>query len=360
MNKLRVFNIVEAKVWGGGEQYVYDTAKIMAKNDVEVFVAVDRNNKELQRRFSEVANVVVFDFYSFARLKDFLKVKDFVVRNNIDIVNCHSGRSMLLAIYLKLTTAIKLVAFKHNAIAAKHDFYHRWQRKHTDAFICVSKLVYEKQTEKLEDDNSKYHLVYGGIDTERFNKVKDSEFIVKDKFIIGYAGRIVPNKGINTLLEAFNQLSVKYPDMQLLLAGADEKGYLKDIEQYISANKLDDKVKCIGYVSELESYYKNLNVFVLPSVVEEAFGLVLCEAMYCGAVVITTDSGAQNEIIDDGIDGYIFDNQSATELVKFIEKIYLHWEAHEQMVQSARKKVLDKFSADLCVDKILKIYNNLL
>ncbi len=79
MNKLRVFNIVEAKVWGGGEQYVYDTAKIMAKNDVEVFVAVDRNNKELQRRFSEVANVVVFDFYSFARLKDFLKVKDFVV-----------------------------------------------------------------------------------------------------------------------------------------------------------------------------------------------------------------------------------------------------------------------------------------
>lgn len=65
----------------------------------------------------------------------------------------------------------------------------------------------------------------------------------------------------------------------------------------------------------MEKFYKSINLFILPSVVKEAFGLFLCEAMYCGVTVNTTDSGAPREIIEDGVDGYIIKSGSVEELI---------------------------------------------
>ena len=142
---MKILNIVIAKTWGGGEQYVYDTAKEMKKRNIDVYVAVDRNNIKMQRIFAEVATVVTFNLYSIAGMAALFSLKRFIEEKNIDIINCHSGHAMLLCVFLKLITDRRLVMFKHNAILGKNDFYHRWQRQKTDAFVCVSELVYKMQ-----------------------------------------------------------------------------------------------------------------------------------------------------------------------------------------------------------------------
>ena len=200
-------------------------------------------------------------------------------------------------------------------------------------------------------------MVYNGIDTEKFSKYEGLKASRENSFTIGYAGRIANNKGINILIGAFKELSEKYPDVKLLLAGVDDRGYLQEVKKLIAKDKLQGKVLCLGFIKDMEVFYRTLDVFVLPSVVKEAFGLVLCEAMYSGVVVITTDSGAQMEIVDDGIDGYIIRSGSEVELIESIERVYLNREEKESIIKLAKRKVINKFSIDSCVNKILKIYN---
>lgn len=353
-----VLNIVIAKVWGGGEQYVYDTAKEMGKCGVKVYIAVDKTNTALQQRFSEVAEVVAFDLYSFAGFFALNGLVKFTKTYQVNIINCHSGHAMQLCLLLKKFTGAKLVMFKHNAIYAKNDFYHKWQRKHTDAFICVSKLVYDLQTQGLtNEEKQKFYLVYNGIDTEKFDKY---EYVKKDKdkFIIGYAGRIADNKGIDILLKAFVILTKKYNNIYLQLAGNDD-GYLKEVQQFINDNKLQNRVKYLGCLKDMELFYKKLDIFVLPSVVREAFGLSICEAMYCGVPVITTDSGAQSEIIENGVNGYIIKSNNSEILAKKIINIYKKDVNISDVIVKAKENVKNKFNIDKCSLQIINILESL-
>lgn len=353
-----VLNIVIAKVWGGGEQYVYDTAKEMGKCGVKVYIAVDKTNTAMQQRFSEVAEVVAFDLYSFAGFFALNGLVKFTKTYQVNIINCHSGHAMQLCLLLKKFTGAKLVMFKHNAIYAKNDFYHKWQRKHTDAFICVSKLVYDLQTQGLtNEEKQKFYLVYNGIDTEKFDKY---EYVKKDKdkFIIGYAGRIADNKGIDILLKAFVILTKKYNNIYLQLAGNDD-GYLKEVQQFINDNKLQNRVKYLGCLKDMELFYKKLDIFVLPSVVREAFGLSICEAMYCGVPVITTDSGAQSEIIENSVNGYIIKSNNSEILAKKIINIYKKDVNISDVIVKAKENVKNKFNIDKCSLQIINILESL-
>lgn len=359
MKNICVLNIVIAKVWGGGEQYVYDTAKAMKKLGVKVYIAVDKTNTAMQQRFAEAAEVVTFNLYSAAGLLAVNSLADFIKKQHVDIINCHSGHAMQMCLLLKFLTGAKVVMFKHNALPAKHDFYHNWQRKNTDAFICVSRLVYDLQIQGLtETEKQKYHLVYNGIDVEKFDKYKNIKK-EPDKFIIGYAGRIASNKGIDVLLEAFGRLSEKYDNIYLQLAGTDEKDYLQQVQQFINEHNLQNRIKYLGSQKDMERYYKKLNLFVLPSVVKEAFGLVLCEAMYCGVPVITTNSGAQGEIITNGVDGTIVQAGNVEALAQSIEDVYSNSQQYLKMAANAKEKVKEKFNVIGCAEKLTKINSDL-
>ena len=331
----------------------------MAKRGVKVYIAVDKTNTSMQQRFAEVAEVVDFNLYTAAGLFALNDLTRFIKKRHVNIINCHSGHAMQLCLLLKKLTSVKLIMFKHNAIRAKHDFYHNWQRKHTDAFICVSKFVYDLQTQGLtNEEKQKFYLVYNGIDTEKFDKYKN---IKKDdeKFIIGYAGRIADDKGIDILLKAFVILNKKYDNIYLQLAGNDD-GYLKEVQQFIDDNKLQNSVKYLGCLEDMELFYKRLNLFILPSVVKEAFGLVLCEALYCGVPVITTDSGAQTEIIEKNINGLIVVSENVEELYNAILTIYRNYNSYIKNSRLSKDKVLKNFTSEKCSKSLLKIYNSLL
>ena len=110
----------------------------------------------------------------------------------------------------------------------------------------------------------------------------------------------------------------------------------------------------------MEKFYKMLDVFVLPSVVREAFGLVLCEAMYCQIPVITTDSGAQKEIIDNDKDGLIVQASDKVALEKALLRLYEQRDVGDMIAINAKKKVETHFTAKKCASNLMKLYKNIL
>ena len=359
MGSISVLHIVIAKTWGGGEQYVYDVCKEMRRKGIDVFVIVDETNEKFKKKFSEVSNVLTANLYFAAGIFSVSKIIKYIKAFNISVVNCHSGHVMLMCMLIKMFTDIKLVMFKHNTIAAKNDIYHNWQRKYTDAFICVSQLVYDLQIDTIDNKyKDKYYFVYNGVDLEKLGKygavAKDS-----NNFIIGYAGRIAKDKGIDILIKAFKKVLQKHNDITLILAGSDEKGYLKVIQEYVKNNKLESKIQYLGHINDMEKFYKSLNLFVLPSVVKESFGLVLCEAIYCGLPVITTDSGAQHEIIKNDDLGYVIKAGDVGALAEKIEYVYYNKNGENRNIDILKKYIEDNFSISICVDKILNVYKNI-
>ena len=351
-----IMHIVIAKTWGGGEQYVYDICAEMKNQGITSYVIVDEKNVQFQKKYKDVANVLTANLYFAAGLLSVSKIASWIEEYNIKILNCHSGHAMLLCMFIKKLSSVRLVMFKHNALPSKHDFYHNFQRGFVDAFICVSRLVYKLQTDTLSAlEKEKYYLIYNGINTKRFNKYK--EFKNHDKYILGYAGRIASDKGIEIIIEALSMLKDKYNDLYLHIAGTDEKGYINVLRKLIGKLNIQDKVVFLGHIDDMENFYRSIDVLVAPSVVKESFGLVLCEAIYCGLPVIATNSGAQREIITQKQYGIVIDNLNADSLAEAISETYKN---KERNGSKGEIYISRNFNIEITAKKLIEVYEYLL
>lgn len=139
-------------------------------------------------------------------------------------------------------------------------------------------------------------VVPNGIDPQEYSELPPLGYFRKqypalaDQVVYLYLGRLHPGKGFDLLLPAFGELAQKLPDVHLLLAGCDERGYERTVRQMISDLHLDDYVTLTGFVSGQDRLgaLQDSDVFVLPSRSEGLSGAML-EAMYMALPVVVTD-----------------------------------------------------------------------
>ncbi|MCL5738967.1 MAG: glycosyltransferase family 4 protein [Bacteroidetes bacterium] len=167
--------------------------------------------------------------------------------------------------------------------------------------------------------------VYFGIDLETFRRSPSQshpsvKFSFGKDFIVGYVGRLLKMKGVDTLLRALCGLQ---ESVKLLVVGSGpEEKLLKNM-----AHELDlaERVEFVPSVptAQIPAYLAVMNALVLPSRTapqwKEQYGRVLIEGMSCGVPVIGSDSGAIPEIIGDS--GLVFHEGDEKSLAKAIEKL---------------------------------------
>lgn len=355
---MSILNVVGAKVWGGGEQYVYDMCDELHRRHIPSFVLVDASNHELQERFEQVADVLTGNLYSCKGFTSISSIARKIKEKGITVIQCHSGKYILLCIALKRLTGAKLVFYKHNVVKAKTDLYHRWIQSQVDAFICVSKKVYDAQI--IPSIASKYHLVYNGINTHRFPVLSDSNSGISNKpFIVGYAGRIIENKGIFELLDAIRVIHISTDDIRLVICGDGKPADIERMSQYINQHQMAEYVQYVGFQKDMNQWYRSIHCLVAPSKVQEAFGLVLCEAMYCKVPVITSISGAQAEIIENGVSGVLIDTINSESIVRAIQGLMNNDVVRTSIIEQGYTRVESTFTITKMVDSIDKIVRNL-
>ena len=353
---MSILNVVGAKVWGGGEQYVYDMCDELQRRQISSFVLVDETNQELQQRFISVANVITANLYSCKGFGSLLSIVKQMKQHDIDVIQCHSGKYILLCLALKRLTGAKLIFYKHNVVQVKTDIYHRWIQSHVDAFICVSKRVYDAQV--IPSISEKYHLVYNGINTHRFPSI-DCAHTESQQFIVGYAGRITENKGIYELLGAIKIVHHHNSNIRLRICGDGIHDDIQELHHYIMQYDMKDYVEYIGFQQDMNRFYRSIHCLVAPSKVQEAFGLVLCEAMYCKVPVITSTSGAQAEIIEDGVSGILINTVSSEVIAEAIQTLMQDDVIRVSMIEQGYKRVKSTFTITKMVDSIITIVRNL-
>jgi glycosyltransferase involved in cell wall biosynthesis len=170
-------------------------------------------------------------------------------------------------------------------------------------------------------------IIPNGVDTRIFRKMDVSDLkqkleIIKGEFVIGYVGRLMYMKGLDTLLRALSLLiqhpaySIQHPEFRLLAVGSGE--YREEMISIASRLGIQEKMILVGTVpaAEVPRYINCMDVLVLPSITTpgwvEFFGRVLVEAMVCEVPVIGSSSGEIPNVIDDA--GLIFQEGNEEDL----------------------------------------------
>lgn len=190
-----------------------------------------------------------------------------------------------------------------------------------------------------------------GVDTEFFKNTKtlDEQELIRDKFkidkkdfVITFVGRIVKDKGINELIEAFINLSKKYNNLKLLLVG-DYEEHLNPIknENKILIDSLDSIIT-VGFQNDIRDFLSITDLFVLPSY-REGLPNSLIEAGSFGIPLLATNINGCNEIIDDGITGILVEKKSAKKLEEAIDKLLEDKELYNSIKLKVRDRIIEKY-----------------
>ena len=231
----------------------------------------------------------------------------------------------------------------------------------SDYIIANSKAT----AEAISKNKDKVKVVYNAIDIEKNSDLKGIDEFYKEvaativksnnKIKIGMAGRINRWKGQKLFVDMAKLVSEENDNVEFLIAGDVYKGedyILDNLKGYILESGVKDKIGLLGQVDNMSNFYKKLDIFVLPSIQPEPFGLVVIEAMNNKLPVVATNHGGPVEIIDNNIDGFLVDYKDAREMAQVVNKLIKDKELRNYISANAEKKVKKKFNVSRYVDEI--------
>ena len=149
--------------------------------------------------------------------------------------------------------------------------------------------------------------------------------------------RITPRKGVRYLIEAFNQLRQKYANLNLQIIGeGDEKGNLEKLAKELGIEKQINFAGLIPH-EKLPAYYQSACAYVLPSL-NEGMSNSMLEALAAGLPLLATDTGGTQELIEDGVNGFIIKMKNAADIAEKLEILIKNEELRKKMGQASRNK----------------------
>ncbi len=222
-----------------------------------------------------------------------------------------------------------------------------------DYIMVPSEFAKKTFLEKGFNENKIIKNSYG-VDLEEFkpdNLIRNSE----SKFRIIYTGTVSVRKGIMYLLEVFDDL--KLENTELLIVGNIEEDLNKVLKKYKSNKKIIFK-KSVKQ-SELKKFYDISHVFVTCSI-EEGLSMVQIQAMSSGLPVICTINSGGQEIVNEGVDGFVLPIRDKARLKDKILFLYYNRNICIEMGKKAQKKAFKHFSWEKYGQRAITIYQDLL
>ncbi|MEN6546102.1 MAG: glycosyltransferase family 4 protein [Armatimonadia bacterium] len=180
-----------------------------------------------------------------------------------------------------------------------------------------------------------------------------------DGFLIGYIGRLVPEKGVDVLLRALAELP-----SQCVLAVVGTVREEEPLRALAAELGVADRVRWLGWVDRwrLAPYESTFDAIVLPSrgipTWQEQFGAVLVEAMYCETAVVGSSSGAIPEVIGDT--GLVFPEEDAVALAGCLRQLQDDAGLRRRLAVAGRERALREFSIPAYVQKLLALFDEAL
>ncbi len=356
MNILFVSDVSIAEVIGGAERVLFEqstrlqkrghnvhilTRKLSEHNsDHEIIHGVDewrydldQNNgfsyikstlSNCKKLFEALQNQYSFDCINFHQpFSAFGVIRSPAGRNITKVYTCHSlSFEEFQSRNPRPKNIIRKILYFLNIQARK--FIEKTVLRKSDVVVVLSRFTREKLQRVYEIPSEKITIISGGVDLERFFPATDRTEIRKylnmpqEKMMLFTVRNLVPRMGLENLIYAFKDVIKTVPDIYLVLGGDGPlKNALISLTEELG---IENCVKFTGFIpeAELPDFYRMTDIFVLPTLELEGFGLIILEALASGVPVLGTPVGGTVEILTRFNSKYLFKDTKPRSMAELI------------------------------------------
>jgi glycosyltransferase involved in cell wall biosynthesis len=186
--------------------------------------------------------------------------------------------------------------------------------------------------------------IYNGVNIERFSPRRSSPGI---SVRIVTTAHLIPEKGINVLIEAFAKLD--NPTLALAIVGlGPQKAHLEELAKRLGVSQ---RIEFLGLRNDVHKVLQSSDIFVHPATWQEAFGLGIAEAMACGLPVIASNSGGIPEIIEDRVSGILTKPGDAGNLAQALQELIEDPNLRQLLGSRAQARMVEQFGLQRCVNQ---------
>jgi glycosyltransferase involved in cell wall biosynthesis len=298
-----------------------------------------------------------------------------ISKYNIDIIHTNSYIPIIAGGILKKIRNKPVVTTVHDVLTGSaSDGWDKWRKlnKLPRYYVYLGRIlekiclsmpvsvihsVSDATTQDIQNVNSNICIetIYNSIDASNYYTTNE---IVYDNFVL-FIGRLVFYKNVEILIKAFQLISEETNPPQLIIAGdGPMREYLRNLAEELG---IRDNVIFLGIVSNEEKieYLRKCSALALPSTFE-GFGLVILEAFLMRKPVLVSDIKPFDEIVDDGINGYLISYNDHHAWAQKIRQLIPDKGKCREMGEAGYSKYKEKFDFTNAVNKMEKLYLKLI
>ncbi len=370
-----VMHLIAAMNMGGAEKIVLNLAGRSSRGEsryehrVTSFVRIfDGAGSEFLREIDELNTLTDrLPIYKGWDLSDIGRFRRILEKHQVSIVHTHGYKADIVGVRAARRLGLKVIATAHGFSAGadklnRNEKIGRWFLKRVDRVIAVSENVETTLTESGVE-KSKIVLLPNAIDFGAFAHPPTRDFraewkVGRETLIVGTAGRLSAEKAQANLIRAVAQLPENLKQ-RVMLVIAGEGPERETILKAAAECSIAEQVKLVGFVRDVHSFYRALDLFCLPSLTE-GHPLTLMEAAACEIPVVASRVGAIGQLVNDGVDGYTPPACDVNQLTQAIAKVLNSGDHGKAMATKLKQKLAQTYDIGHWADKIDDLYTELL
>ena len=362
---------------GGSGIVAYEIGRTMAeeKGHEVHFVGLDapfrffqRHSKNLNFHKIFVKEYPVFDFQPYT-LALASQLSEIIERYGIDIIHSHYALPHAVGAILArdiLASKVKCVTTLHGTditVVGSHPSMKnitRYAIEKSDAVTAVSNYLTKTTEAMLELKSKKIQTIYNFVNPKDFHPGLKIENLCRSKTgkcVMVHVSNLREVKLPMDVLRIFNGI-VKKSNVPYELWIVGEGPMENEMRKLVLQYGLDEQVKFLGIRSNLGNLIATAELMILPSK-SESFGLVALEAMACGVPVLASRAGGLPEVIDDQVDGLLFEPGNHDEATYKALELFEDPHAQRKMREACLKKATGKFNMTKVIAEYEQLYQSL-
>ncbi|TYK65767.1 glycosyltransferase family 4 protein [Colwellia echini] len=370
MKKLNVLQFICSSGFYGAERWVLALAKYLNPQEVNCHLAVtiESGNDELKiiDEFNKLeGNIFQLSMGNRFDLKVVDKLVDVIKNNDIDIIHTHGYKSDILGLLAAKKAGIKIVITPHG-FSNGIDFKLRcfiWLGCQTFRFADIVAPLSKALCDDVRGFGVKEErLVYvqNGVDLSEVEEQKIKENPLKsvgDNKRIGFVGQMISRKNIKDILDIFESLAGKHPNITLSLLGDGESRV--ELEEYTKSLTHKDRIEFLGFRDDRLELLQSFDLFVMTSSLE---GIPRClmEATAMGVPVAAYNIAGIDQLIEHEKTGLLAPYGEKELLATYWETLLFNEEKATELSNAAYEFVNANYSGKRMSDEYTEIFNRLM
>jgi glycosyltransferase involved in cell wall biosynthesis len=290
-------------------------------------------------------------------LRGALRLTRLVRREKVDIVHLQLLRGEVIGTLAAAhTPEVSVVVVVHNTDPYRDPgrspvraMLSRWALGRADSVVAVSRGVAEFVTHVQRVPAHRVTVIPNGVDVPALSEHRSGYPV------IGTAGRLDEQKGLDVLLTAMPKVVAQVPTARLRIAGTGPLD--RSLRSSAARLGLGGTVEFAGFLEDMEQFWSSIGVFVLPSR-WEGMPFVLLDAMARGVPVVVTDVPGSGEIVRDGVDGLVVPRDDPTLLAGALVRVLQDQRLAERVGAAGRERVVGHYTTRVMADAYAALYRD--